>query len=92
MHAGMNGEDLGQPDDSKNPQHLALRRGAQQVTPSAPGLQPREYQRRHAAGVDELQACRSMMTTRARAATATSAAATLAASATSSSPRNATTA
>jgi hypothetical protein len=35
VHAGMNGEDLGQAGDGKNPQHLVLRRGEQQVTPGA---------------------------------------------------------
>jgi hypothetical protein len=55
VHARMNGEDVGQLDNGKNPQHLVLRRGQQQVTPGAPGLHPRERQRRHSAGVDELQ-------------------------------------
>jgi hypothetical protein len=29
----MNAEDLGEVDNGKNPQHLVLRRGQQQVTP-----------------------------------------------------------
>src|SRR5260370_19070489 len=55
VHAGMNGEDFGQVDNGKNPQHLVLRRGQQQVTPGAPRLHPPEHQPRPSAAADELQ-------------------------------------
>jgi hypothetical protein len=51
----MNAEGFGQLDNGKKPQHLVLQRGQQQVTPGALGLHPREHQRRHSAGIDELQ-------------------------------------
>jgi hypothetical protein len=36
----MDGEDLDQAGDSKDPQHLLLRRSQQQVTPGVPGVLP----------------------------------------------------
>lgn len=53
----MNGEDIDQPDEGKDPQHLLLRRGQQQLTPRLPGQVPAAHQRGQAAGIDELQAC-----------------------------------
>jgi hypothetical protein len=38
----MDGENAGQPGGGKNPQHLVLRRGEQQVAPGSPGLLPDE--------------------------------------------------
>ena len=52
----MDGEHTGQPGGGKNPQHLILRRGEQQVAPGLPGLLPGDYQGSQAAGIDELQA------------------------------------
>jgi hypothetical protein len=63
----------------------------QQVTLGVPGMLTPARQRRHAAGVDELQASQIDDDFRFPAATAASAAATPAAPAMSSSPRNATT-
>jgi hypothetical protein len=56
-HAGMNGKDIDQARKGKNPQHLLLRRGQQQLTTGVPGLPPPPHERGHPAGVDELQAC-----------------------------------
>jgi hypothetical protein len=53
----MDGEDLDQAGDSKDPQHLLLRRSQQQVTPGVPSVLPHAHERGQAAGVDELQAC-----------------------------------
>ena len=53
----MNGEDVDQPGEGKDPQHLLPRRGQQQLTPRLPGQVPAAHQRGQAAGIDELQAC-----------------------------------
>jgi hypothetical protein len=55
LHAGMDREGIDQAGDGKEPHHPGLRRGEQQVTADVPSLLPNEHQRRHAAGVDELQ-------------------------------------
>jgi hypothetical protein len=52
----MEGEGIDQTDDGKNPQHLLLRRGQQQVTAGAPGVLAPARQRCHAAGINEFQA------------------------------------
>jgi hypothetical protein len=57
LYAGMDGEDLDQTGDGKNPQHLLLRRSQQHIAPGAPGVLPHALQRCQAAGVHKLQAC-----------------------------------
>ncbi len=52
----MQGEHIDQPGERKDPQHLLLRRGEQQLTPGPPGQVPPAHQRCQAAGIDELQA------------------------------------
>ena len=56
-HGGMNGKDIDQAREGKNPQYLLLRRGQQQLTTCVAGLPPPPHERGHPAGVDELQAC-----------------------------------
>jgi hypothetical protein len=51
----MQGEDIDQPGEGRDPQHLLLRRGEQQLTPARRGQVPPAHQRCHAAGIDELQ-------------------------------------
>jgi hypothetical protein len=55
VHAGVDGEDIDQAGDGKNPEHLTPWRGQEQVTAGVPGQLPAPSQRSHAAGVDELQ-------------------------------------
>jgi hypothetical protein len=52
----MDGEDIDPAGESKDPQHLLPWGGQQQVTRGVPGMLTPARQRRHAAGVDELQA------------------------------------
>jgi hypothetical protein len=53
----MDGENIDQASDGKNPEHLLLRRGQQQVTPCVPGVLAPAHEGRHAAGIHELDAC-----------------------------------
>ena len=51
----MQGEGIDHPGVGKDPQHLLLRRGEQQLAPGVPGQVPPAHQRCHATGIDELQ-------------------------------------
>jgi hypothetical protein len=51
----MHGERVYQPNLRKDPQHLPLRRGQEEITPGMPDVAPHPDQGRYAAGVDEIQ-------------------------------------
>jgi hypothetical protein len=52
----MDGENIDQAGDGKNPQHLPLRRGQPQVAPRVPGVLAPAHEGRNTAGVHELHA------------------------------------
>jgi hypothetical protein len=55
-HAGIQGEDTDHAGGGKNPPHLRLRRGQQQVTASLPSLAADTRQRGQVVAIDEFQA------------------------------------